>query len=93
MPNREFDQSLCDRLIQKFSLGEPLSADERVYLAGCSICMDRIVSALDESPPPERSFEGESNDGTARDRPSARKALEQGVAVFERAFGITAPHE
>lgn len=86
---------MCKDLVRKLTAGEPLKEAEKTHLAGCESCMAEVIKTLDEAAAGEQHGLGvaanETNGDFSRERPEAKKALEQGRQVFEREFGISLP--
>jgi hypothetical protein len=92
MATQDKDQ-VCNLLIRKITRGESLNDVEKSHLAACADCMAEVVRMLDEAATSQTNVLGQP-DGTingdlCRERPEAKKALEQGRRVFEREFGIS----
>ena len=96
MSTQEKDQ-MCNNLVQRLLIGEPLNDADKSHLAICEDCMAQVVGRLDESATSQAHGLGMTAGGTNGDlthaRPEAKKALEQGRRVFEREFGISLPKE
>ncbi|MBX7104320.1 MAG: hypothetical protein K1X57_09565 [Gemmataceae bacterium] len=92
MPVQEKDQE-CGTLVQKMTAGDHLTTAEKSHLAGCEGCMLEVVRALDESAMNDWHGTGHEPAGGNGDLPQARtearNALEQGLKLFEREFGIS----
>jgi hypothetical protein len=92
MATQEKDQ-MCDGLVQKMTTGQALDETEKSHLANCEACMARVVRMLDESARSKAHGTGmvlgRTNGDLTTTRPEAKRALEQGLRVFEREFGIS----
>lgn len=96
MAIQEKDQ-MCEKLVRKLTMGEPLETAEKSHLAECEGCMAEVVRILDRSSATEPNrlgaVPGGANGELNHARPEAKKALEQGRRVFEREFGISLPED
>jgi hypothetical protein len=88
---------MCERLVRKLTMGEPLDNAEKSHLAECESCMAEVVRILDRSSATEPNglgvAPGCTNGELNHARPEAKKAIEQGRRVFERGFGISLPED
>lgn len=87
--------SLCETVVLKLTTGKPLDEVEKTHLALCESCLLQLVKTLDETNKANSSGTATngSNGTLTRERPEAKKALENGRRVFEREFGISLPKE
>jgi hypothetical protein len=93
----QINDPMCDNLVRKMTVGDPLDVAEKSHLAGCEECMSKVVRTLDEAALSESHGLGMATGGTNGDLthagPEAKKALAHGRKVFEREFGISLSKE